>query len=175
MTTALEMENKFTRAVLFLGGIVALVFGLLLLTRTEGTIEVIMLLLGLWWLIMGLFNILAIFIDKSQWGWKLFGGILGVIAGLLVLNFPLAGGAIIIVFKVFILGILGMLFGIASLVAAFRGAGWGAGIFGAVSLIIGLLLMFNVVIGAKILILILAIFLILDGIVALVLGFMSKN
>ena len=175
MTTALEFENKFARAVLFLGGVVALVFGVLLLTRTEGTIEVIMLLVGLWWLIQGLFNILAIFIDNSQWGWKLFGGILGVIAGLLVLNFPLAGGAIVIAVKVFILGVLGMLFGIAALVAAFRGGGWGPGIFGAVSLIIGLLLMFNVLIGAQILILILAILLILDGVAALVLGFMIKD
>ena len=49
MTTALETEKKFTQAMFLLGGIISLVFGILLISRTEGTIEVIMLLLGLWW------------------------------------------------------------------------------------------------------------------------------
>ena len=76
------------------------------LTYDQGTIEVIMLLVGLWWLIEGLFNLLAIFIDRSKWGWKLFSGVLGVIAGLLVLNFPLVGGAVyfsvmVIIMKLF--------------------------------------------------------------------------
>ena len=106
MTTVLESEKKFNQAVFFLGGLVSLVFGILLIARTQGTIEVIMLLLGLWWLIEGLFNILAIFIDKSQWGWKLLGGIFGVIAGLLVLNFPLVGGAIYFSVMVIVLGVL---------------------------------------------------------------------
>ena len=175
MATVFEMEKKFTQAVFLLGGIVSLVFGILLIARTKGTIEVIMLLLGLWWLIEGLFNILAIFIDRTQWGWKLLGGIFGVIAGLLVLNFPLVGGAIYFSVMVFILGILGLLFGIVSLVAAFQGAGWGIGIFGAVSAIVGLLLMFNTLIGAQALLWIFAILLILQGVAALLLGFVIKD
>ena len=78
MATALEIEKKYTNAIFLLGGIISLVFGILLIARTQGTIEVIMLLVGLWWLIKGLFDLLAIFIDKSQWGLKLLGGILGV-------------------------------------------------------------------------------------------------
>ena len=175
MTTVVEMEKKFTQAVFLLGGIVSLVFGILLIARTQGTIEVIMLLLGLWWLIEGLFNIVAIFIDKTQWGWKLLGGIFGVIAGLLVLNFPLVGGAIYFSVMVFILGILGLLFGIVSLVAAFQGGGWGIGIFGVVSAVIGLLLMFNTLIGAQVLLWIFAVLLIIQGIAALLLGFVIKD
>ena len=92
MSTELALERKYVNGVFLMGGIISLIFGVLLITRTQGVIEVIMLLLGLWWLIQGLFNILAIFIDNSQWGLKLIGGALGVIAGLLVLNFPLVGG-----------------------------------------------------------------------------------
>ena len=133
MTTELTFEKKFTNAIFLLGGIISLVFGILLLTRTEGTIQVVMLLVGLWWLIEGLFDILAIFIDKSQWGWKLIRGILGVIAGLLVLNFPLVGGAIYFSVMVIIMGVIGVLLGILGLVAAFQGGGWKAALFGIVS------------------------------------------
>jgi uncharacterized membrane protein HdeD (DUF308 family) len=175
MTTAIESEKKFVQAMFLLGGLVSLVFGVLLIARTQGTIEVIMLLVGLWWLIHGLFQILAILIDRSQWVWNLIGGLLGVIAGLLVLNFPLAGGVVVLSFNVFILGILGLLFGLVSIVSAFLGAGWGAGIFGVISLVVGVLLMFNVAIGAQALIWIFAILLIIDGIAALVLSFTIKD
>ncbi len=175
MTTELAYEKKFTNGILLLGGIVSLVFGILLLTRTEGTIEVIMLLMGLWWLIHGLFDILSIFIDRTKWGWKLIGGILGVIAGLVVLNFPLVGGAIYFSVMVIFLGILGVLFGGAALVAAFQGGGWGAGLFGVVSVLIGLLLIFNSFVSAQILLWIFAVLLIIQGAIAVIAGFMYKE
>jgi uncharacterized membrane protein HdeD (DUF308 family) len=174
MATALEIEKKYTNAIFLLGGIISLVFGILLIARTQGTIEVIMLLVGLWWLIKGLFDLLAIFIDKSQWGLKLLGGILGVIAGLLVLNFPLVGGAVYFSFMVILLGILGLLFGVVAIVAAFQGAGWGSGLFGVVSVIIGLLMIFNSLMTAQILLWIFAILLIIQGAVALFIGVTQK-
>lgn len=157
MTTELTYENKFANAVFLLGGIISLVFGVLLLTRTEGTIEIIMLLIGLWWLIEGLFKILSIFIDKSNWGWKLFSGALGLLAGLLVLNFPLVGGAIYFSVMVIIMGIIGLLFGLIGVVAAFQGGGWKSALFGVVSAIIGLLLIFNALVSAQILLWIFAV------------------
>lgn len=174
MTAVLEVEKKFANGIFLLGGIISLVLGILLITRTEGTIEVIMLLLGLWWLIQGLFNILAIFIDRSQWGWNLISGILGVIAGLLVLNFPLVGGAIYFSVITIVLGILGLLFGVVSIIAAFQGAGWGAGLFGVVSVIIGLLLIFNALMAAKVLLWIFAFLLIIQGAIAAFIGLTQK-
>ena len=175
MTTELAFEKKFANAVFLLGGIISLVFGILLIARTEGTIEVIMLLMGLWWLVQGLFNILAIFIDKSQWGWKLLGGIFGVLAGLLVLNHPFIGGAVYFSVWVIMLGILGLLFGVVAIIAAFQGGGWGAGLFGAVSAIIGLLMMFNALVAAQVLLWIFAVLLILQGVAAIIVGFMFKD
>ena len=174
MAAELEFERKFNQYLFLIGGIVSLVFGVLLITRTSGAIEIIFLLTGLWWLIEGLFYILAIFIDKSQWGWKLAGGILGVLAGLLVLNMPLAGGVIVLSLGAILLGILGVLFGIAALIAAFQGAGLGAGLFGVVSVIIGLLMMFNAMVSARVLIYLFAGLLILQGAVALFAAYSSK-
>jgi uncharacterized membrane protein HdeD (DUF308 family) len=173
--TTYESDLKLTKALLLMGGIVSLVFGLLLLTRTQRTFEVIMLLVGLWWLIEGLFDLLVIFIVKSQWGWNLFGGIFGILAGLLVLNFPVAGGAVAASILVIIIGVFGLIFGIAAIIAAFQGGGWGAGLFGVVSAIIGLLFIFNSLASAQILLWIFAILMIVQGAAALYLGFAYKE
>ena len=175
MTTELEFERKFTAGLFLMGGLVSLVFGILLLVRTQGTIEVIMMLVGLWWLIQGLFNILAIFIDKSQWGWRLIGGIFGILAGVLVLNFPALGGAIALSVNAIILGVLGIIFGLAFLVAAFQGGGWGFGLFGAVSIVVGLLMVFNSLLTAQIMIYIFAILLIIQGAAGVFLGLANRN
>jgi uncharacterized membrane protein HdeD (DUF308 family) len=45
---------------------------------------------------------------------------------------------------VIILGIQGIIVGVIGLIQAFKGAGWGSGILGAVSILIGLLFLFNV-------------------------------
>src|SRR5215207_10576822 len=46
-------------------------------------------LLGIYLLIAGIFRIVGIFLDASNWGWKLAGGILSLIAGLAILSNPL--------------------------------------------------------------------------------------
>ena len=88
-------ENQLERSVLLLGGITSVVFSILLFSWTQAALAIIMLLLGLSWLIQGLFSIMAIFISKSGWGWNLFGGIIGVIAGLLVLQHPLQSTVVV--------------------------------------------------------------------------------
>ena len=98
-----------------------------------------------------------------------------VIAGLLVLNFPLVGGAVYFSVMVIIMGVIGLLFGVIGLVAAFQGGGWKSALFGVASAIIGLLLIFNALLSAKILLWIFAILLILQGLLALVAGFMYKE
>ena len=75
---------------------------------------------------------------------------------------------------VIVLGVQGLLVGIVGLIQAFQGAGWGAGILGAVSIIIGLWLLFNI--GAATLALPWAIGLlaIVGGIAALVMAFQMR-
>ena len=72
--------NKSDRYILLFGGIISLVFGILLFTQPTASLAIIMLLIGLVWFIQGVVTLLGIFIDKSAWGWKLFGGVIGVAA-----------------------------------------------------------------------------------------------
>jgi uncharacterized membrane protein HdeD (DUF308 family) len=157
------MDNQSERYILLFGGIVSLVFGILLLTQASATLALIMLLVGLTWFIQGVVALVGIFIDKEEWGWKLFGGIIGVAAGLLVLRNPLESTVAIPAVIAILLGIFGLLIGVSALIAAFQGEGWGVGIFGAFSLLIGLAMIFNSVVSGQLLIWLTALLLIIQG------------
>lgn len=167
--------TKEERYFLLFGGVISLVFGILLFTRTDATLALIMLLVGLAWFIQGIVTLLGAFIDHSSWGWKLFGGAIGIAAGLLVLQHPLASTEVVPAVVALILGIFGVLIGISALIGAFQGGGWGPGIFGAVSLVIGLLMMFNSFVSSEILIWLFALLLVVQGGFGVAMGLFSKT
>jgi uncharacterized membrane protein HdeD (DUF308 family) len=171
----METQQQNDRYFLLFGGIVSLIFGLLLFFRPEGSLALILLLVGLAWFIQGIFTLLAIFIDKSNWGWKLFGGVIGIAAGLLVLQNPLASTEVVPAVLAIILGIFGILIGIAALIAAFQGGGWGAGIFGGISLAIGLLMVFNSMVSGEILVWLAAALLVVQGGAGIIMSFVFKD
>ena len=134
-----------------LEGIAAAIIGLFLLTAPGATLFVLVQVLGIFWLVGGIFRTVSIFIDTSLWGWKLVGGVLGILAGIVVLQHPLWSSVLVPAVYVIILGIQGLISGGVSLVLAFSGGGWGVGILGALSIIFGLVLLFNVWIGVAVL------------------------
>ncbi len=71
-----------------LGGITAAIFGIILLIRGEEALTLLVVLLGLWWLIHGAFMVFSVFVDSTDWGWKVAIGVLGMVAGILVLMNP---------------------------------------------------------------------------------------
>jgi len=161
--------------VVLLEGIAAIVIGLLLLTSPVMTTAVLVQFLGLYWLIAGIFQIIAIFVDSSQWGWKLFVGIVGIIAGVIILRHPLWSTLLVPSTLVILLGLLGITIGIIKLIQAFQGGGWGAGVLGVLSIILGIILLGNLLIATLSLPLVLGIFAIVGGILALVGAFRLKG
>ena len=155
-------------------GIALIILGIFFLTSAGATTIVFVQALGIYWLIRGIFYIVAIFLDSTAWGWKLFAGIVGILAGIAILQHPLLSPFMVGSVLVIVLGVQGLLVGIVGLIQAFQGAGWGAGILGAVSIIIGLWLLFNI--GAATLALPWAIGLlaIVGGIAALVMAFQMR-
>ena len=111
-----------------------------------------------------------------MWGWKLIGGIIGVLAGIVVLQHPLWSTLLLPAIYVIILGIQGIIIGGTSLVMAFRGGGWGAGILGALSIVFGIVLLLDpVFIGTAVLPLVLGAFALVGGIAAIVGAFRLRR
>jgi len=130
-----------------ISGILATIIGAILLWSPAKTkVDTYMLLvtfLGIWWMVQGIFDIIAIFIDHSMWGWKLFIGIVSIIAGSYILSYPIASAVALPKIFVLVLGIWGLMYGIILLIMAFQGGGWGAGILGVLGIIFGIALMAN--------------------------------
>jgi uncharacterized membrane protein HdeD (DUF308 family) len=128
-------------------GILAVVVGGILLwapakTKVE-TYQILVAMLGIWWLISGVMDLVGMFQDHSMWGWKLFIGVVSMIAGGAILMYPVAAAVQLPKIFVLVMGIWGLMYGVILLIMAFRGGGWGAGILGALGIIFGIILMLN--------------------------------
>ncbi len=128
-------------------GIASILVGAVLLFGSlDSRVNLYMLLItlvGVWWLIDGVMNLVSMFMDHRMWGWKLFMGIIGILAGGWILVYPVYAAILLPQIFVLVLGIYGLMEGIMLLIMAFRGAGWGAGILGAVALVFGGILLAN--------------------------------
>lgn len=169
--TALAAEPTVPWWLVLIEGIFAILIGILLLTNTAVTTAILIQVVGIYWFISGILGIVSIFIDSTAWGWKLIVGILGIIAGILVIQHPLWSTALVTATVVIILGIEGLIIGGINIVRAFRGAGWGVGILGALSIVFGIILLANTLIAAATLPIVLGIFSIAGGILAIIMAF----
>jgi LPXTG-motif cell wall-anchored protein len=158
-------------------GIFALIFGLFLITAPGATSVFLVTVLGFYWLIRGIFSIIEIFIPNTgtHWGWLLFMGILGIIAGMAVLRHPLYATTFVGTFLIIFLAIDGLIMGILGVVRAFMGAGWGTGILGILTIIIAIFLFTNVWGATIALPVVLGAFLIVGGIAAIFYSFRVRR
>src|SRR5512139_2010388 len=125
-------------------GIAALIVGLALLwspgkANPAQVYMILVQLLGIYWLIQGIFDIVYMFVDHTAWGWKLFMGVVSILAGGYILMYPVASAVALPKIFVMVLGIWGLVEGIVLLIMAFKGGGWAAGILGALGIIFGLI------------------------------------
>lgn len=144
MAVYVEEQNQTPWWLVLLGGIASIIIGIMLWNNPLRVANVLVWAIGLYWLITGVLYIVSLIWDRRQWGWKLFGGIIGIMAGWFLVD----AGAIERVASfgfavVLILAIQGIIMGIMGIIAAVQGGGWGAGILGAVSIVIGVLLLGN--------------------------------
>lgn len=177
-TTAVPATSALRPAtpwwVVLLQGIFAAIIGLLLLISPGATLLVLVQLLGFYWLIAGIFGIVSIFIDSSLWGWKLFAGILGILAGFAIIQYPLWSTLLVPATLVIFLGIEGIIIGVLNVIQAFQGGGWGIGILGALSVLFGLVLIANPLLAGATLALLLGIFGIIGGVAAIIYSFQLR-
>ena len=132
-----------------LQGILSILVGIMLVTAPGSTMIVLVRLLGWYWLIKGIFSLVAVFHPeaKDHRGWLIFSSLLGVVAGLVVLDHPLISAVFVPAVLVTVIGIVGLFIGFNDLLAAFRGAGWSMALLGVVSILLGAALLGNTVIG----------------------------
>jgi uncharacterized membrane protein HdeD (DUF308 family) len=156
-------------------GIVVALLGLVLLVAPGASLVFLVELLGIYLLIAGIFRIIGIFLDSSSWGWKLAAAILCLIAGLVILSNPLWSTTLASTGLVILVGFLAMFQGAAGLIVAFQGGGWGMGVLSVLGILLGLILVINPLIGVATLTFILAIFMLIGGVGAVIQAFRMRR
>jgi len=160
-----------SRWLVLLLGVIAVIFGVLFFIYPVPTLTLLVTFLGLYWLFNGIVALIGLFTDKTGRGWKLLVGILGVVAGILVLAYPLYSAILVPTVFAIIIGVEGLVIGAVYMVQGFGGAGWGTAILGILSIIFGLVLIANPIVAAVGLVLLLAGLAIIGGIAAIVVSF----
>ncbi len=126
-----------------LGGVLNIILGIMLLTSPVRTTLAFVWVLGIFWVVEGIFTLVHMFVDRTAWGWKLFSGLLSIIVGMIVVRNPIMAGMVIPMTLVLMLGIQGIIVGVIALVMAFRGGGVFSAIMGLLSIIFGVILVLN--------------------------------
>ena len=161
--------------VLLLWGILAIVLGFMFLSSPGITTELLITFMGAFWLIGGLFSIASLFVDRTNMGWKLFLAVIDIIAGILILTYPLYSTVFILGFFVIFIGFYACFIGGSYLFQAFKTKDWGNGVLGVISLIFGILLLLRPLLMAGMLPFIAGIFCFLGGFSAIISSFMIKK
>ena len=175
------LETMFKRWWLIsLRGLVALVLGIVLLVLDPlAAAELLILFFGIYALVDGIFALVVGIINRPPHrdrGWLIAEGIIGILAGIAILLAPMLAGIIIIYFIAFwalLTGILEMIFSIAEW--KYIPGAWMILVTGIISVLLGGLILANVVAGAVLLVIIVAVYLVLFGLLLMLLGFSLKN
>jgi uncharacterized membrane protein HdeD (DUF308 family) len=158
-----------------LQGIFAAIFGILLLIAPGASLVFLVQVLGFYLLIEGILRIVSIFLDASLWGLKIVIGILGILAGIVVLNHPLWSAIAIPTYIVYIVGFLAIFEGVAGLIQGFQGGGWGADILDILAIIFGIIMLLYPLIGVVALGFVLGGVMLVGGIAAIVASFRLRS
>ena len=159
-----------------LQGIAAILLGLMLLTAPGATLVALMTFLGFYWVITGVLALVRVFVDRStSWIWSLLSGVVGILAGVFVLNHPLLAAVTVPTVLIFILGLEGLIMGVSEIIRGFAGGGAGAFILGVINVLLGLLLLGRPMVAALAVPFVFGVLLLIEGIGLVIWAFRVRS
>jgi uncharacterized membrane protein HdeD (DUF308 family) len=124
--------------------IASAVVALLLLTQPGvDNLLTLLALLGLYWLLGGVLELVGLLTDRGGWAWKALSAVAGIAPGLFILRHPLWSTLLVPVLLARTLGAFGLAVGGIYLLRMLAGGGRGAAVLGTQSLVLGVILVFG--------------------------------
>ena len=156
-------------------GVALLVLGALCLSAPGATIVVLVQLTGLYWLITGILGLIGLISDRSGWLWKVFAGVIGILAGMAIVAHPLWSSILVPTTLVIVIGIFGIVNGILVMIQSWGVRRWSGVILGLVGALLGLVLVANPLIGAATLPFVLGLFAIVGGVMSIAMAWFERR
>ena len=160
---------------LLVWGIFTLLIGLMLLFAPGMTTALVITFMGTFWLVSGLFSIGSIAMDRSNAVLKIFLSVINIMAGVLILLYPVYSSIVVLSFFVIFMGFWALFVGASHLYHAYTDYDAGNIVIGVISLIFGLLLLFNPFLAARLFPFIAGGFAIVFGLAAIGIAFGAKK
>lgn len=163
--------------------IVLMTLGLVLLLFPEATLTTLIFIMGVYWLIDGIvsaYNALKSRKNNQYWGWGIFTGLIGIIAGIVVLTNTFSSAVIATSFLMWFLGLVAVINGVSGLVTGIRlkkqHAGEKSMIWGGIfSIVLGIILISSPYMSALLIIKIIGAFALFAGLITLAMAFSVKK
>jgi uncharacterized membrane protein HdeD (DUF308 family) len=149
-------------------GVTLLVLGVLCLTAPGATLFVIVQLTGIYFLVTGILGLISLVSDRGMWLWKVFAGIVGILAGIAIIQHPLWSTVLVPSTLILVVGIFGIVSGIVGMVHSLGDRSWAGILLGLFGVLLGLVLVANPVIGAVTLPFVVGVFATIGGVMAIV-------
>jgi uncharacterized membrane protein HdeD (DUF308 family) len=122
-------------------GILAVIIGLMLISQPLITAFLLITLMGVYWFVGGIFTLASLFSDKTDAGWRIFLAIISIIAGLVIMAYPIYSSIIVLEVLVFLIGLWALVIGGTHIYSAFTKKDAGSGVLGIISIIFGFILL----------------------------------
>jgi uncharacterized membrane protein HdeD (DUF308 family) len=175
MATATPQSHGW--ALLLVWGVAWVVLGLFLLFQPGVTAILLVQIMAVFWVVGGVIDLVTGLThgEHPHRGWHIFGGILSIAAGVIIMAHPLVGAIVTIAFGFFLLAITAIVNGLINLVGGFKGGiSWGGSLLGLVQVIIGIFLVTHPMMGMLAYVPTLGIITIAAGIAVIVFAFRVK-
>lgn len=156
-------------------GIAALFLGIAFLAAPYYTLLLAVTFVGAYWFVSGILGLVSLAVDKSHAGWKILTGILGIIAGIIILVYPVYSTILLPTMLVIFIGVWGLIIGGTHLAQAFGTKDWGMAVIGILAVIIGVILIAYPLITAALLPFIFGTLGVVFGIATIVLSLQLKS
>jgi uncharacterized membrane protein HdeD (DUF308 family) len=130
-------------------GILAILVGISFLAAPAITSVGFVFGLGLYWIAAGILDLVQLIWDRTQWVWRLASGVLGIFVGAWILSgmlgqdHPLGTAFAVGTAFTWILGFLGLIYGVIGIVRAFQGDGWVPGVLGTLGIVFGFIVLID--------------------------------
>ena len=161
--------------VVLLWGLLSLIVGILFLTTPGITTIILITFMGAYWLVGGFFTLGSLFVDKTNMGLKIFLSVVNILAGIIILLYPLYSAVFILSFFAIFIGFWGLFIGAVHLFQAYKTKDGGNGLLGVISMIFGIVILVYPLLTAEIIPFIAGVFAIVSGIAAVIAAFQVKK